>query len=724
MSIPVLPTTDVKFVAGTIGLFGAAPGAAYLAEFKTFNADPNVTMTALAGLVQKDAAKLAAAVVANLGLTGAAATAGTAYLTGEFNANPTNHGKVVIDAILALTTLTADATFGAAATAVTAMVNKGAAFSAVATNNTKDLTALKAAIAAGSTNSGTTDVNVGTFTATNDTVNVTARTLGAGDSYEDKSLIDADVLNIDMAGNLVNPLNGVRIINVETININAQGLVGVELLTANATGVTTGAFDNSPVTGATTFVGTMMDFTTQTNISGTKTITVSGDSKGANLELQNVRDEVTLVDASKFSDDNSEAEGIALNFTADINKGTHTTAHTILGSTGADTITSGDGADSIKGDRGVDAINGGGGNDTISGDAGNDTIWGADGDDVITGGAGNDQLFTNGDAVAKTGDADTVDGGEGNDYIQASPGDTNSKTAVLTGGVGSDFMDLVGTTGSLSIDGQDDNDVIVVRNDLTQNFTADFAKLEGGLGGNDALVFLSNVNDDVIVRAANSATNFEIIAIDNSYNVNTTSNVNTANVGTTFTDPIGTMFGFDTVLALGGLTKAVQVNMGDTTLMNVTTGTGADNISVGTASTVRSGDGNDTISAGAGARVVGGAGSDAITLSANLVRDDIVLNNGGVDTISATFVAGVDKLEISASAFSNIAGSGAGLAGAAFVTNAGAPAAAGAVPQILYNSLTGALFFDADGAGASAAVQIANLVGLPALAVGDFVVVA
>ena len=152
MSIPVLPTTDVKFVAGTIGLFGAAPGAAYLAEFKTFNADPNVTMTALAGLVQKDAAKLAATVVANLGLTGAAATAGTAYLTGEFNANPTNHGKVVVDALLTLTTLTADATFGAAATAVTAMINKGAAYSAVATNTSKDLTVLKAAIAAGEAN--------------------------------------------------------------------------------------------------------------------------------------------------------------------------------------------------------------------------------------------------------------------------------------------------------------------------------------------------------------------------------------------------------------------------------------------------------------------------------------------------------------------------------------------------------------------------------------------
>jgi Ca2+-binding RTX toxin-like protein len=657
MSIPVLPTTDVKFVAGTIGLFGAAPGAAHLSEFKTFNANPEVTMTTLAGLVQKDAAKLAAVVVANLGLTGAAATAGTAYLTGEFKANPTNHGKVVIDALLELTTLTADATFGAAATAVTAMINKGAAYSAVSTNTSKDLTVLKAAIAAGAVNNGTTDVNNGTFTATNDTVNVTARTLGAGDTYEDKSTLDTDVLNLDMAGNLVNPLNGVRIVNVETININAQGLVGVELLTANATGVTAGAFDNSAVTAA-SFVGTHMDFTTQTNISGTKTITVSGDSKGANLELQNVRDEVTLVDASKFSDDNSEAEGILLNFSADINKGTHTTAHTILGSTGADVITSGDGADSIKGDRGNDSVNGGGGNDTITGDAGNDVVWGADGDDSITGDAGNDMLFTNGDAVAKTGGADTIRAGDGSDFIQASPGATNNTSATgarLEGGTGNDFIELLGTTGLLSVDAGNDNDVVLVRNDATQLFTADFATagLEGGTGGSDVLHILADVGTAEIVRTVNASSGFESIVVSNFFDLSASTTANVAafidgtsadnNANNNLFQADGTVAnGADQLRAtaaatlnIGGATKAVTVDLSrDLTAagavinaVTLTTGSGAD--------TITTGSGNDSITGGAGADSINaGAGADTIVGE----QGDDVLNGG----------AGADLLQVGA----------------------------------------------------------------------------
>jgi Ca2+-binding RTX toxin-like protein len=533
------------------------------------------------------------------------------------------------------------------------MINKGAAYSAVATNTSKDLTVLKAAIAAGSTNNGTTDVNVGSFTATNDTVNVTARTLGAGDSYEDKSAIDTDVLNLDMSGNLVNPLNGVRIINIETININAQGLVGAERLSADATGVVNTAgvitLDNNPVT-TNTFIGTHMDFTTQTNISGTKTITVSGDSKGANLELQNVRDEVTLVDASKFSDDNSEAEGILLNFSADINKGTHTTAHTILGSTGADVITSGDGADSIKGDRGNDSINGGGGNDTITGDAGDDIIWGADGNDVTTGGAGNDRLYTNGDTVAKTGDADTIDAGDGNDYVQASPGDTNTGVASILGGTGSDFIDLDGVTGGLTVDGQDDNDTVLVRNNAAQAFTADFTKLEGGFGGADALTVMSNVSADAIVRTVNKATGFEIVRITNLFDL---SDSTTANVGTAFndgtssdndgtnnlansdardTDTDETVVTTSATLALGGLTVAVTVDLStETTSVNLTTGSGADTITMGS--------GNDVVNGGAGAdSIAAGAGDDAVAGA----QDDVLLDGGAhavrdILQIGATF---------------------------------------------------------------------------------------
>lgn len=583
MSIPVLPTTDVKFVAGTIGLFGAAPGAAHLSEFKTFNANPEVTMTTLAGLVQKDAAKLAAVVVANLGLTGEAATAGTAYLIGEFNANPANHGKVVIDALLNLTGLTADATFGAAATAVTAMINKGAAYSAVSTNTSKDLTVLKAAIAAGAVNEGVIGVDSGKFTATNDTVTVSATTLNAGDTFVDPSTLDNDVLTLNLQGNVVNPLLGTRFINIETMAINVQGLLGTEAV-GSAAGSTLGAV---PLTA-----GSNLDFAAQTQTIGLKTINVSGDSRGS-LGLLNVRDEVSRVDASLMADDqlNTDLDGIHLSFNANINANTSAIARTILGSQGNDLIFSTVGADTISGNRGDDRIDAAAGNDSVDGGAGDDSILAGAGNDTVNGGAGNDTIRTN------TG-ADSVTAGDGNDFVEVSAGATGSAAATVLGGTGADTVSVMGATGGVNIDGQDDNDIVVFWNGTT----VDATKLEGGLGGNDTMQVADSVHDTIAQNLLNASTGFETYDFSNN--------------GTALTD-VGVPALNTNQFSLASKTSSLTITAGYA--VSLTSGSGNDSITGSSLNdALNGGSGNDTIGGGAGNdTITGGAGADSMTGGAN-----------------------------------------------------------------------------------------------------------
>ena len=46
-----------------------------------------------------------------------------------------------------------------------------------------------------------------------------------------------------------------------------------------------------------------------------------------------------------------------------------------------------------------------------------------------------------------------------------------------------------------------------------------------------------------------------------------------------------------------------------------------------------------------------------------------------------------------------------------------------ATDRILYNDTTGAIFYDADGSGATAAIQFATLTGSPTITNADFFVV-
>ena len=109
-----------------------------------------------------------------------------------------------------------------------------------------------------------------------------------------------------------------------------------------------------------------------------------------------------------------------------------------------------------------------------------------------------------------------------------------------------------------------------------------------------------------------------------------------------------------------------------------------------------------------------GMGSFQTKFGADTFVFDSAPGAGNVDTI-ADFVPGTDHLSLENAIFGGLGAAGA-LASGAF--HAGT-AAQDADDRIVYDTTTGALYYDADGQGGQAAVEVALLAGHPALTAAD-----
>ena len=120
--------------------------------------------------------------------------------------------------------------------------------------------------------------------------------------------------------------------------------------------------------------------------------------------------------------------------------------------------------------------------------------------------------------------------------------------------------------------------------------------------------------------------------------------------------------------------------------------------------------------------LVGGAGNDSLTggSGADVFRFETALSAAtNVDTIQ-DFIHGADAIQLENAIFTKLTKTGT-LPTANFAASATA-APVDANDYILYNTTTGALYYDADGSGVGAAVQFAMLIGHPAVTAADFVV--
>jgi serralysin len=155
-------------------------------------------------------------------------------------------------------------------------------------------------------------------------------------------------------------------------------------------------------------------------------------------------------------------------------------------------------------------------------------------------------------------------------------------------------------------------------------------------------------------------------------------------------------------------------------------GTSGNDTLTGTTSadTLNGGAGNDTL--------IGGLGNDTLTGGAG--SDYFVLNSAtGIDTITnGDFLSGTDKIELSKSVFANlnsITPTSAGVALNAGDLFSSATITTGSTTSqtshLLYNTTSGALYYDADASGSGAAIQIATIgtTSHPTILSTDFLII-
>ncbi len=358
---------------------------------------------------------------------------------------------------------------------------------------------------------------------------------------------------------------------------------------------------------------------------------------------------------------------------------------------------------------GNDLVSGGDGNDTIYGQAGNNTFLGGEGNDVIVsgsgidvmnGGAGDDSYFFG------TGDVIMEAVGGGIDVVYTTTAYTMSDNVEIA-------VALAGATAGSITGNSLDNTIISSTSVAGSNFSGgagnDTIYLQASsiaTGGADSDVFVANgagntlfggTGDDVFILAAGASST---TVLENSGQGN------------------DIVYSSLQSYTLPGNVEVLVIQKLD----------GASGRGNAAANTVIGNAGADFIFGDAGGDLlIGGGGNDFLRGGEGL---DVLQGNTGADRfhwaalnetgdIIQDFVTGEDKLSFDASAFTQF--SATLIEGVNFISGA-APVSATANATFLWDTVATALYFDADGTGAGAAILIADLQAFSSVTVNDIVI--
>ena len=412
----------------------------------------------------------------------------------------------------------------------------------------------------------------------------------------------------------------------------------------------------------------------------------------------------------------------------------------------------------IDGGAGADTMTGGAGNDTYYVDTAGDTIVelaGAGTDSVISSASivlaanvdnlsltGSADLFATGNGDRNTiignsgnnlitggGGIDSLDGGGGSDlYIVERTKDSYHNEIHDSGGSGVDELRITATTSGQIYLGSGDTGLERIVIGTGTGASADtsgtaaisvFAQLApNGLTiiGNAGANKLTGTAFDDVLDGGTGLDTFYGGAGNDTYYVDNTASSGTDTVIASVNFKLGNAVEILTLTGSGNLTGT-----GGTT-SNTLNGNSGNNLLDGGRGddTLNGFDGNDILIGGAGSdALLGGTGADTFRFTVTPKASN------GLDSILDFSSGEGDRIEFAKAAFRGL-GLVAGQFNAdQFWSGAGVNAAHDLTDRVIYNTTTGALWYDADGTGRSVAVQIAQLgAGVhPALAFSDLYLV-
>jgi Ca2+-binding RTX toxin-like protein len=449
--------------------------------------------------------------------------------------------------------------------------------------------------------------------------------------------------------------------NANDVTVNTDGS-GIESATITATGINSGG----------NYIGAAADLETLT-VKGTGSLVIAAADLTA----------VTSLDASENSG------GVTYGATA--------SNVALTGGTGNDAFTGGAGNDTIMGGAGDDALTGGAGNDHIDGGAGNDTVTlsSVTEDDTVTGGEGTDILVL-GAGTTYTAEDSAGSGISGFEVIAPNSaslvqnmsglGENSIATLAVAGGTSGTIQEgaisTVLATGSatavlgLATDSAADSLTVSIQNATgavaakalslsAQDYEALTISSTGADGnsvtlGTTEASYLATTAAEIAARtaafAARTASDLTSITVVGNKNLTVTTSAEDTALATV---NASTFTGKQLTVVASSSDAAMTVSAAGAYKADITTGDGADSVTVGDGGTalankVTAGKGNDTVVSGIGNDTIdGGTGNNTITSGAG---NDSITASTGADVIDAG--AGNDEISTGAGGDSITAGAG------------------------------------------------------------------